>query len=279
MRLKIQFKNLASEENSSFILTITPSISTFYDLHQFLLDKFSLQNKRLQFKLQEDFNILLSDQIQDLILNEDQDILTVEILDSLKRTNQELLKEFNEDGEIIRKQVKKCDFCEFLEKCIKIKKIMNTVNEPEFFDEELPFKPLLKPAYSQILSKDPQISHHSLQIHDKVPQVFKKEVSDKKPFKVSSKEPTNKISHKDSMKTLNNEKKTSNISLVNIPIKAKPSELKVLTKKHSSSESAESEELTPKKQPIISLEKPLVLKKAGDQAQSFNILVTMNKFS
>ena len=157
MRIKIQFKNAASPQKNSFLLTIPQNISTFHDLHQYILEKFSLKNKRLQFSLHENFTILLSDKINEVILNENIDILNVEILNFNKRTNQELVSEEYETNDKILKKVKNCDFCSFLENCMKIKNIINPMKNQEFlanyFEEHIcldPTKPLNKTQSNEI---------------------------------------------------------------------------------------------------------------------------------
>ena len=124
MRIKIQIKNDENSEN--MVLSLPKTISTFYDLHQFLLEKLELKGKPcLKFKLQDQFTISLNEKIGDIVLDEDRDILSVEVGINGKRSalDHDVFEGF--EGEGNKKKVKTCGFCQFIEKCALIKDVFD----------------------------------------------------------------------------------------------------------------------------------------------------------
>lgn len=122
MRIKLNFLGANNTQSMPYVLALSKNIVNFHDLHQYILSKFPLQNKSLIFKTSDNFNILLSESINSIILNEDSDIINVEIHDinSKKRTFQQFL---NEDLPQI--QEKSCELCGFVEKFARIKGILS----------------------------------------------------------------------------------------------------------------------------------------------------------
>ena len=122
MRIKIQIKNGKNLEN--MVLSLPKTISTFYDLHQFLLEKLELKGKPcLKFKLQDQFTVSLNEKIGDIVLDEDRDVLSVEVGNNGKRSalDYDIFEEFEGGGN--NKKVKTCGFCQFIEKCALIKDV------------------------------------------------------------------------------------------------------------------------------------------------------------
>lgn len=122
MRIKIQIKNGRNSEN--MVLSLPKTISTFYDLHQFLLEKLDLKGKPcLKFKLQDQFTVSLNEKIGDIVLDEDRDVLSVEVGNNGKRAalDYDVSEEFEGVGN--NKKVKTCGFCKFIEKCAFIKNV------------------------------------------------------------------------------------------------------------------------------------------------------------
>lgn len=311
MRLKIRFINISSSESSSFILPISSKIVNFYDLHQLLLDKFLLKNKRLQFTLHDNFNIILSSQIQEVILDEEKDILLVEILDSKKRTNQELLQEFEkEEGYLKKKQPKNCDFCNFIERCSEIKEVFCGKKEEDrdFIEdyencnnnEEKPHK--FKKDIEKIQNyqiKENENAKKSANIKNDVEKIqtskiknheniekssnLKKDNEQIQNFKIKNHENTDKsLNFKKNIEPIQNLKKDNNqiINLkknepLNKPIFV-PSKAIIKKISDSSSESSDSDGKDREKKKDIpkSFEtNAVILKKAADNVQGLNILV------
>ena len=128
MKIKIQFKN------SSFTVKLSTKIITFNDLEAYIKRKFSLEDKRIKLKLNENLSILKTDKVSELIRNEDEDILIVDVLDSKKRKNKEFLDNTIRNNENITKKIKKNE------------KVKNLVQSDEFgensFNEENLNQPL-----------------------------------------------------------------------------------------------------------------------------------------
>lgn len=253
MRLKIQFKNPPTNEKQAFLLSISSDISSFYDLHEFILNKFHLKNKRLVFSIEE-FTIFLQEQIKDIVVNEENDVILVEIVDSSKRSFQEVFKESEKFEEDIHKKIKTCEFCKFIDKCAEMKNLFQATPNIEKLQEEHKKNNEIDEKKTPI---PPKVSPPQKETNKFMPQ-NKKTIKESQKTFIPSEE--KKIEPKKSIKAQKN-----------IKNKASSSE--------TSSESSDSEDENKKQSEIMQniKEKPVIFKKAADNVLSLKIQVFVLK--
>lgn len=250
MRLKIQFKNPPENEEKAFLLPISSDISTFYDLHEFILNKFHLKNKRLVFSLDE-FTIFLQEQIKDIVLNPEKDIIFVEIVSSSKRSFQEVFKDSENFADNIQKKIKTCEFCKFIDKCAEIKNLFQATPNEEKLHE---------------------VHKKSDEIHEKKIFLPQKELKTQKETYQNIIPQNKKIINEQQKNFIPPEKKTTQSQKLIISQKNN----KNVSSSETSSESSDSEIERNKKQGEMIQniqEKPVVFKKAADNVLNLKIQV------